>query len=246
MISRYLIGIAIVWNGAFLSKGEAAENVPEVSKGAREFHQIVQSGEFTNITPKIKECWETFGVKKTQGSAARCFAIDYTAYLFDDFVAKKSGTIGSEFLRIEKVLTRVNRALQDLKIEQKERGVLIADWTTVSESEAVRLANQRISNSTSNTDLDKELFGKARSAISAVLKNGSARFGPLVRVTVPNQNGVPTDVVCGKVDVMNQIGNYVGYRSFVYFIGDGTAYYDRRIENAEDMGGEVVKNFCVE
>ncbi len=142
----------------------------------------------------------------------------------------------------------MNRALEALKIEQRERETLIADWTLVSEREAVRLAKQSRPSSVTNSDaLEKELFGKARSAILQILKDPkSARFATLVRVTVPDQNGDATDVICGKVDVKNQLGNYVGFRSFVYFIEDGTAYYDRGTHDLGDIGAEVVKNFCTD
>ena len=91
------------------------------------------------------------------------------------------------------------------------------------------------------------MFGRARLAILQKLNNPkSARFMSLERVTVPNQNGVATDVICGKVDITNQRGNYVGFRFFVYFVGDGTSYYDNGIEDPGGIGAEVVKNFCTD
>jgi hypothetical protein len=143
MIFRNIISVIIVLNATALSEGVALENVPDVSKGALQFHQLYDVGGVPKLVIQIKECWAEFELKKTRGAAARCFALDYTANLFDDIVTKQSGAPSSEFLRIEKVLTRVNRALAALKIEQKERGTLIADWTLVSEREAVRLGNTK-------------------------------------------------------------------------------------------------------
>jgi hypothetical protein len=184
-------------------------------------------------------------LSKNKRKAARCFALDYTANLIDETIAKRSNVPSSEFLRIEKVLTRANRALISLKIEQKERGTLIADWIVVSEGEAVRLARQRVRDVPADSDvLDEELVGKAQSAVLQILKGySSAKFASLVRLTVPNQKGIATDVVCGKVDVKNRKGNFIGLRPFVYFVGYGTAYYD---SGGSDVDREIVKNFCTD
>ena len=247
MIFRYAVLITVTLNAA-LNTAVAFENVPDVSKGAQQFHEIYKSGGLPQLVIRIQECWATFETKKTQGAAARCFALDYTANLIDDVVAKRSGLPSSEFLRIEKVLTRVNRALIALKIEQKERGTLISDWTIVSENEATRLAKNSTPTPVAKIDASgKEMFGRARLAILQKLNNPkSAKFMSLERVTVPNQNGVATDVICGKVDITNQRGNYVGFRFFVYFVGDGTSYYDNGIEDPGGIGAEVVKNFCTD
>ena len=34
------------------------------------------------------------------------------------------------------------------------------------------------------------------------------------------------------------------FRRFVYFVGDGTAYYDNQSNELLDINTEVVKNFC--
>jgi len=247
MIFRYVVVVTIALS-APASGAVAFENVPDVSKGAAQFHQIYEASGLSQIIIQTKECWANFAIKKTQGAAARCFAIDYTANLFDDIVTRRSGSPSTEFLRVEKVLTRVNSALIALKIEQKERGVLISDWTIVSENEAVRLAKQASPSSAANNAApEEELVQRARSAILQTLHSArSARFASFERVTVPNQQGVATDVICGKVDVTDQRGNYVGFRPFVYFIGDGTAYYDDGSRNPRGVGAEVVKNFCTD
>ena len=89
---------------------------------------------------------------------------------------KKRGVPNNDFVRIEKVLTRANRALEAIKIEQKERGMIIADWVRVSEGEAMRLAKQTEQNSSpSNETFDKEIFKKARLAVLQILKTSSPR-----------------------------------------------------------------------
>lgn len=139
MILRYILSIAISVNAIALNESVALENVPDVSKGAQEFRQLSEVGGIQSLITQIKKCWADFETRKTQGAAARCFALDYTSCLFDDFVSKKRGEPNNDFVRIEKVLTRANRALEAIKIEQKERGMIITDWVRVSESEALRL-----------------------------------------------------------------------------------------------------------
>jgi hypothetical protein len=197
MIFRYILCVAIAANATAMTESMAVENVPDVSKGAQQFHQLSEVGGVQNLVAQIRNCWAEFEIKKTQSAVARCFALDYTSYLFDDFIARNRGVSSTDFLRVEKVLTRVNRALEAIKIEQKERGRLIADWVSVSESEAVRLAKQTGQNPSPNSDnLDKELFRRAKLAVLQILKGQqSAKFADLERVIVPNQKGVATEEV---------------------------------------------------
>jgi hypothetical protein len=42
---------------------------------------------------------------------------------------------------------------------------------------------------------------------------------------------------------MDQRENYVGFRPFIYFFGDGTAYYDSGVEDPWRYRAEVVRDF---
>ena len=121
MIFRYAVLITVTLNAA-LNTAVAFENVPDVSKGAQQFHEIYESGGLPQLVIRIQECWATFETKKTQGAAARCFALDYTANLIDDVVAKRSGLPSSEFLRIEKVLNSCQSCIDSTKDRTKREG----------------------------------------------------------------------------------------------------------------------------
>lgn len=86
-----------------------------------------------------------------------------------------------------------------------------------------------------------------RSAILAKLKNQKLmQFQNFERVTTPNMKGEPTEVVCGKVKIQNLSSGQLSARPFVYFIGDGTSYYDSGLPGADDLDEHIVKNYCVD
>jgi len=57
--------------------------------------------------------------------------------------------------------------------------------------------------------------------------------------------GIPTDVICGKIKILSSSGGNVSLRPFVYFVGDETAYYDSGMPDA-DLDALIVKNFCAD
>jgi hypothetical protein len=227
---------------AWYEKGSAQENNASVTKGVFEFQTRLKDDGVVGVISRIGECWKRAGEKLSQDIVAFCFTIDYAANDFSEFALKKEGSIQPEFLRAERVLSRVNVALKRMKVEQSDRGKLISGWIKLSR---MVLVTKRDPNVGTTQAEDQLMFGKAKQAISVRIENpGAAKFENLEKHSVVNFKGVLTTVVCGTVDFKSRSGSNAGPRRFVYFPHDQSAYFDAGMATSSDLGREIVKNFC--
>jgi hypothetical protein len=69
---------------------------------------------------------------------------------------------------------------------------------------------------------DKQLFGQARQAVLANLKDpDSAKFGTkLERRQAATRDGRPYEFVCGEVNAKNSFGGYTGAKMFLWYASD--------------------------
>jgi hypothetical protein len=69
---------------------------------------------------------------------------------------------------------------------------------------------------------DKQLFGQARQAVLANLKDpDSAKFGTkLERRQAATRDGRPYEFVCGEVNAKNSFGGYTGAQMFLWYASD--------------------------
>jgi hypothetical protein len=142
------------------------------------------------------------------------------------------------YLSIEKVLTRANRALYAIKIEQNERGTLIAFWANSSRAMLVYFADSEAVAETASGPI----MERAKIAVLKLVKDpAQARLSGLLFRTTPNMRSEPTQVVCGRVSERTAGGAYTPNRPFVYFVKDQSVNYDN---GKDDVDREIVKNFC--
>jgi hypothetical protein len=215
--------------------GLAQEGAAQVGRAVQDFASYVREGRTTELLDAIRRCYGTPPAKIN--AISYCFALDYIAMRLDDAVAKKSGGSGSSYLIPEKVLTRANRALQAIKVEQAQRGVLIAFWSNLS-----RAMLSKLSVAQSSQGDSRAAISKARLAILRFAREPNvARLSELEFRTTPNMHGEPTDVVCGKMAERLANGSYAAGRAFVFFVRDGSLNY---ANGRDDLDGEIVKNFC--
>jgi hypothetical protein len=228
----------LVWH----ESGTAQENNASVTKGVFEFQKQLRTDGIIGVISRIRDCWKEAGGGMSQDIVAFCFTIDYAANDFSEFVSKKENSAQPEFLNIERVLSRVNIVLKQMKVEQSDRGKLISGWIKLSR---MVLATDKDQNVTATKAEDPVTFRKAKQAISKTIDNpNTAKFGNLEQHSVVDFKGVLTAVVCGTVDFKTQSGSNAGPRRFVYFPSDQSAYYDTGKAISLDLGAEIVKNFC--
>jgi hypothetical protein len=238
----------LLWISIDTSRSVGQENSPMINSGVKEFYQLYRSMGLNGVIARIRECWSELEATKTQDAIAFCFSLDYSISTFEEIAAKNRTAPQPEFTKIEKTLGRVNRALKKFKADQDRRGILIAGWVEMAnvmlQEYAKRSGDVR---PTASEAENQAAFTKAKAAVSRKIGNVQPQqFEALERVTTPNMKGVPTDVVCGKVKIKikNSSGGQVSLRRFVYFVGDGTAYYDNGRADA-DLDVHVINNFCV-
>jgi len=218
------------------------ENNASVTKGVFEFQKILKNSRIDGVIARIGNCWKQFDINKSQDAAAFCFTIDYVANDFAEFILKNEGSTQPETLFIERVISRVNVALKQLRIEQADRGKLIAGWIKTSQRVVTSGQDQEPVITQAENDL---VFAKARQAIARKIANPTtARFGNLERHSVLDFKGVMIAVVCGTVDFKLSTGANSDARRFVYFLEDQSAYYDNGMPPPESLDVEIVKNFC--
>ena len=227
-------------------EGAAQENSPMVNKGVKEFYQLYRSAGLDGLITRIQECWSEAEATKAQDTIAFCFSLDYSTSTLEEIAAKKQSSSQPEFTKIEKTLGRVNRALKKAQADQDRRGVLIAGWVQMANVMLQEYArrNGEVTPTTSQAE-NQAVFAKAKAAVTRKVGNVQPQqFENLERVTTPNMKGIPTEVVCGNVKIRSSPGGQVSLRRFVYFVGDGTAYYDSGRPDA-DLDADIIKNFCV-
>lgn len=243
MIGRLVIGFIALLPLFSLGKVIAQENNASVTKGAFEFQTVLKSNRVEGLIARTESCWQKFYVNKSQDAAAFCFAIDYLASDFSEFISRREGSVQPEALSIQRVLSRVNSALKRLNVEQTERGKLIAGWIKLSQR---AVASGQDQESSINSFDGKTAFTRAKKAILRKIPNpNTAHFGKLEQHNVVNFKGVMTAVVCGTVVFRLRPDVLSGARRFVYFLKDQSAYYDRGQPPA-DLDTEIVRNFCTE
>ncbi|MCS3731218.1 hypothetical protein [Bradyrhizobium betae] len=223
--------------------GFAQENNASVTRGVGEFNAAFKAQGMPGVIARLAECWKDVMPNPSQDRVALCFTIDYIASDFSEFNAKRRG--GSEpddLVKIERVLARVNTALKRMKVEQSDRGKLIAGWIKLS---AMVVAANENPDARGTRDADQPTFDKARQAVLAKIQNPSAaKFTNVQKLNVIDYKGVMTTVVCGTVDYKRRQDTKSAPRRFVYFVKDREAYVDTGSGAPVDIGPEIIKNFC--
>lgn len=98
------------------------ENFPNVNRGVIEFYRINKSASLQGLIAHVQNCWANANNTKSQEGIAGCFSLDYSTSTFDELVSMKKKVPQTDFTKIEKTLSRVNKALRELKYDQeKER-----------------------------------------------------------------------------------------------------------------------------
>lgn len=223
--------------------GLAQENNASVTRGVVEFRIVFKSQGMPGVIARLAECWKEALQDPSQDRVAFCFTIDYLANDFSEFNARQQGTSQPyDLLSIERVLARVNVALKRMKVEQADRGKLIAGWIKLSE---MVLAANGGADAVSSRDYDQLTLDKARQAVLAKIQNpGAAKFANVQKLSVIDYKGVMTTIVCGTVDYKRRQDSNSAPRRFVYFVKDKATYVDTGSPDALDISPEIIKNFC--
>jgi hypothetical protein len=201
-----------------------------------EFGARLRAGQISEIVLTIRNCYQA--QPNTSDKIAYCFALDYSAMRLDLASAARSSTTTNAYLEPEKVLTRANRAFQAIKVEQHQRGVLIAFWSKLTRSMLEKLPAAAPADT-----VRRQVIEQARVAILRLAREPrAARVTNMQFRTTPNMRGEPTEVVCGRMAERMVDGSYSAPRPFVFFVRDSTANYDN---GPDDFDREIVKNFCV-
>ena len=235
--------VSFVLSASWPGQGLAQENNASVTKGVVEFQTVFRTLGMPGAIARIAECWRDVEQSLSQDRIAFCFTVDFSASDFSEYLAKQQGgSQPDELLRIERVLARVNVALKRMKVEQSDRGKLIAGWIRLSR---MALAAGENPNGVSSRSEDQPIFEQAKRAILTKIQNpGAAKFANIQKLNVVDFKGVMTTVVCGTVDFKRRQDSNFGSRRFVYFVKDKTAYVDTGSADALDLGSEIIKNFC--
>jgi len=222
------------------------ENFPVVNRGVIEFFKIKNSGDFDGFVTEIKKCWANIEIRKTQEAIAFCFSLDYSTSTFDELAATRTNVPQSDFTKIEKTLTRVNKALKELKDDQDKRGQLISGWTIAANTMLPFYAKRNGNTAPIASKTENEiLFSRVRDAIIGIVKSQNIlQFQKFEHLMTPNLNGEPIEVVCGEIKIQSLSSGKVGVRPFAYFLADRTSYYDSGLPGADDLDAYVIKNFC--
>jgi hypothetical protein len=222
-----------------LSQACAQEGAAQIGRAFNDLTAFVRQGRSESLPRLVRECYQKRPVNGSVDTIAYCFALDYSASQIDLAIARKSGAEPQAYLSVEKVLTRANRALDAVKIEQAERGPLIAFWANSSRE----LMRKWAGSEPSAEARSGPIVERAKAAILRLVKEPrQARLVGLELRTTPNMRGEPTQVVCGRVSERTATGAYTPERPFVYFVGDQSVNYDN---GREDLDKAIVKNFCV-
>jgi hypothetical protein len=223
---------------SIVSQACAQEGAAQVGRAINDLAKYLKQGGVQSLSQRVRDCYQALSATSKADAVAYCFALDYGASRIDQILADRSRSMPQAYLSIEKVLTRANRALSAIKIEQAERGPLIAFW---SNSSRAMLKNWAASDQ-SRTTAAAPVLERAKIAVLKLVKNpGQARVTGMQLRTTPNMRGEPTQVVCGFVSEGTASGNRSSERPFVFFTGDQSVNYDNGVE---DLDREVVKNFC--
>jgi hypothetical protein len=223
--AQWLVGAALAQKGA-----------AQVGRAVQDFAAQMRGGRTAELSDAIRRCYQAPPTKTD--AIPYCFALDYSAMRLDQALATKSSVPGSPYLIPEKVLKRANRAFQAIKVEQAQRGVLIAFWSTLSRSMLEKLPAAPSSQAARQPAIEQ-----ARTAILRLARDPkTARVSGVEFRTTPNMRGEPTDVVCGRMAERTQNRSYADPRPFVFFVLDGSLNYDN---GRDDLDREIVKNFCV-
>jgi hypothetical protein len=211
---------------------------PQIGRAVQDIGASIREGTARNLISTVRECYRSMLPTDGPDNVAYCFGLDYSANQLRQAFVAIGDAESQRYFSIEKVLTRANRALHVRKIEQLERGPLIAFWANSTRSMLRRL-------DISEKPPVSQGGPKIESAKIAVLKlvkdPASARLYDLKLAITPNVRGDPTEVVCGKISERTSPGNFTPRRPFVYFVDDQSVNYDN---GSEDIDREVVKNFC--
>jgi hypothetical protein len=68
---------------------------------------------------------------------------------------------------------------------------------------------------------DAQAIERAKIAVRKNLKDpDSAKFSDIFRKSQTNKDGVPVDLICGRVNAKGGFGGYTGANPFVYFVAE--------------------------
>lgn len=216
----------------------AQDGGPQIGRAIKDITISVREGPGGSLPLMVRECYRKLLPNMGVDKVAYCFGLDYSASQLSQTLAARSDTESVRFLSIEKVLTRVNRALSARKIEQAERGPLIAFWANSSRRMLIKVEQSEKSGQTQNGPT----IERAKTAILKLISDpGRARLSDLKISITPNMRGEPTEVVCGRVSERLGTGAYAASQPFVYFVNDQSANYDN---GSQDLDREIVENFC--
>jgi hypothetical protein len=230
-----LVAVATLFS---LATSHAQEGGPQIGRAVNEISRSIRSGAIIQLPRIVRDCYQALGAAAGSDKVAYCFGLDYAACQLRQLTAADFDAEGQRYLSIEKVLTRVNRALDARKVEQAERGPLIAFWTNSTRS-MLRKAGSLRQQSQSSTGSKIEAAKTA--ALKLVRDPTQARVTDLQWTITPNVRGEPTEVVCGKISERSGAGGNMRARPFVYFVSEQSANYDN---GSDDIDREIVKNFC--
>jgi hypothetical protein len=213
----------------------AQEGGPQIGRAAQDFGASIREGTAKNLVSTVRECYRSMLPNDGPDKVAYCFGLDYSANQLRQAIGDAES---QRYFSIEKVLTRANRALHACKVEQLERGPLIAFWANSSRNMLRKLdVSERPAVSQGGPKIEV-----AKITILKMVKDPTgARLYDLKLAITPNVRGDPTEVVCGKISERTSSGALTPRRPFVYFVADQSANYDN---GSEDIDREVVKNFC--
>ena len=116
----------------FFGTACAEEGAAQVGRAISDLAIVLRQGTLESLPRLVRECYENRQANSGVDMIAYCFALDYGSTQIDQASARKFGAVPQAYLSIEKVLTRANRALSAVKVEQAERGPLIAFWANSS------------------------------------------------------------------------------------------------------------------
>ena len=216
----------------------AQEGGPQIGRAIQDIGASIREGTAKNLVSTVRDCYRSLLPNEGPDKVAYCFGLDYSANQLRQAFVANGDAEGERYFSIEKVLTRANRALHARKIEQLERGPLIAFWANSSRSMLRKLdISGRSAVSQSGAKIEA-----AKIAVLKLLKDPvGARLSELKLTITPNVRGDPTEVVCGLISERTSSGKFTPRRPFVYFVSDQSANYN---DGSEDIDREVVKNFC--
>jgi len=235
--------LSFVFAACSLGPGFAQENNASVTRGVAEFRAAFKAQGMPGVIARLAECWKDVLPNPSQDRVAFCFSIDYLANDFSEFNAKQQvGSEPNDLVKIERVLARINTALKRMKVEQSDRGKLIAGWIKLTE---MVVAANGAPDAVGPRDDDQPVFDKARQAVLAKIQNsGAAKFANVQKLNVIDYKGVMTTVVCGIVDYKRRQDSNPAPHRFVYFVKDESTYVDTGSSDPVDIGPEIIKNFC--